>query len=112
MKITPANMKIGIQAMLDQLNDEHAIPFKLTAHKVDDLGGGNYAIRFYASRLHSIILTSTQGRSVREKIRDAVLDIFAPGRVITSSTVDPDVVEPWHLQGSSDASGPQHPQSH
>jgi hypothetical protein len=108
MKITPANMKIGIQAMLDQLNDEHAIPFKLTAHDVDDFGGGQYAISFYASRLHSIILSSTRGGSVTEKIRDAVLDIFAPGRLITSSsTIQSDVVEPWHFQDSSDASGLQ-----
>ena len=94
-------MKIGIQVVLDQLNDEHAIPFKLTAHKVDDLGDGNYAIRFYAPRLHSIILSSRQGSSVRDKVRDAVMEVFAPGTIsVTTSTgaIQPQALDSWEVQ--------------
>jgi len=67
-------MKLGAQQTLDELFSERLIPFKLSAHVVDSLGGEEYIVRFHDSRLRSVDVSCPEGRSFKEMVRAAVLD--------------------------------------
>ena len=69
------DMKSRIQETLDELLNEHLIPFPLIAHKVDLESRDEYVVPFYDSRFHSIRFSWTDcGRSLRETVRTAVLN--------------------------------------
>ena len=75
MKTDMENIKVRVQATLDELNSEHLIPFKLTAHGISADGPGKYVVPFYDSRIHSFEFSWTRGASsLREVVRAAVLD--------------------------------------
>jgi hypothetical protein len=61
------------QEALDDLFEDHLIPFKLIAHKVTDEGSHEYRIHFYDSRLHSIIVNSEKTMPINQQVSAAVL---------------------------------------
>lgn len=68
-------MKLSVQETLDELLNEHLIPFELTAHRVNADGLGEYEVTFYDSRIHSIKFFWKEGGSpFKEVVRAAVLD--------------------------------------
>jgi len=75
MKPDSENIRIRVQTTLDDLNREHLIPFKLTAHRVTAEGPGNYVVPFYDSRIHSFEFSWTAGDrlSFKDVVRSAVL---------------------------------------
>lgn len=60
---------------MDDLNREHLIPFKLTAHGVTADGAGHYVVPLYDSRIHSFEFSWTRGDrlSFQDVVRSAVL---------------------------------------
>ena len=75
METNIANIKMTIQATLDELLSEHLIPFRLIAHKVDEDGPGRYVVPFYDSRIHSFTFSWPDGEDpFKEVVRTAVLD--------------------------------------
>ena len=75
MTTASENIRLRVQTTLDDLNREHLIPFKLTAHGVTADGPGNYVVPFYDSRIHSFEFSWTDGDrlSFKEVVRSAVL---------------------------------------
>ena len=75
MKPDSENIRLRVQTTLDDLNREHLIPFKLTAHGVTADGPGNYVVPFYDSRIHSFEFSWTLGDrlSFKDVVRSAVL---------------------------------------
>lgn len=61
---------------MDDLDREHLIPFKLTAHGVTADGPGNYVVPFYDSRIHSFQFSWADGDelSLKDIVRSAVLE--------------------------------------
>lgn len=66
-------MKSRVQETLDELLDEHLIPFALTAHKVDAVGFDEYFVPFYDSRLRSVYFSWKEG-DLGGVVRTAVLN--------------------------------------
>ena len=67
-------LKSEAQAALDELMQNHQLPFKLEARELRSEGPLQYTIRFYDSRLHSITVKLEPGESFKEAVRAAVLD--------------------------------------
>jgi hypothetical protein len=70
-------LKLTAQDVLDELMEEHELPFKLEAHQVVTEGDAQYIIRFHDSRLHSITVNwnpDAAEQSFKEIVRAAVLD--------------------------------------
>lgn len=67
-------MKLSVQETLDELFNEHLIPFKLTAQKVEWNGSDEFSVPFYDSRLHSVNFCWKSGGPFKQAVRDAVLD--------------------------------------
>jgi hypothetical protein len=75
VNMTTEDIKLRVQATLDELISEHLIPFKLTAQRVNADGPGKYVVPFYDSRIHSFeFLWTDGGSSFKEVVRAAVLD--------------------------------------
>lgn len=66
-------LKVEAQTALDELMQEHQLPFKLNAGEVVVKDAGQYTIRFFDSRLHSITVTWEEGQSFKEIVRVAVM---------------------------------------
>ncbi len=62
------------QKALDELFSEQLLPFKLTACAVKNVGLQEYIIRFYDSRLNSVIVSWYEGLSFKDICRTAVLE--------------------------------------
>ena len=80
----PQNHKAEAQEAIDELLNEHLLPFKLKASKVACEDPAQYTVWFFDSRLHSIVVPWNAGQSFKEKVRAAVLDRvsrFKPCRV-------------------------------
>lgn len=71
--MTPDALKLEAQTALDELMQEHQLPFKLEAGEVVAKETGQYTIRFFDSRLHSITVAWEEGQSFKEVVRAAVL---------------------------------------
>ena len=75
MKTDTESIRLRVQTTLDDLNREHLIPFKLTAHGVTADGPGNYVVPFYDSRIHSFEFSwkDDGALSFKDVVRSAVL---------------------------------------
>lgn len=75
MKPDTESIRLRVQTTLDDLNREHLIPFRLTAHGVTADGPGNYVVPFYDSRIHSFEFSWKDGGtlSFKDVVRSAVL---------------------------------------
>ena len=73
METDTQNIKLRVQETLDELFSEHLIPFELTAYKVNADGPGDYVVPFYDSRIDSMEFSCTEGGSIKEIVRAAVL---------------------------------------
>ena len=74
MKADIENIKSRVQKTLDELINEHLIPFKLTAHAIRAETPGNYVVPFYDSRIHSFTFSwKDESKSFKEVVRTAVL---------------------------------------
>ena len=75
MKTDTEGIRLKVQTTLDDLNREHLIPFKLTAHGVTADRPGNYVVPFYDSRIHSFEFSWKDGGalSFKDVVRSAVL---------------------------------------
>ena len=65
------------QQVLDDLYREHLIPFKLIAQQVTRESPREFRIRFYDSRLHSVVVETDQTARLEEQVRSAVLGRLA-----------------------------------
>ncbi len=72
--MTTDQLNLEAQATLDELMQEHELPFKLEARDLVSEGSSQYTIRFFDSRLHSITVIWEEGQSFKEIVRVAVLD--------------------------------------
>jgi len=79
------------QQVLDNLYNEHLIPFKLVAHNVTQEGSREFRISFYDSRLHSVVVEAGQAAPIADQVRVAVLGRLAgrrdPGELGVSSVL-------------------------
>ena len=66
--------KLDAQRVLDELQAEGLLPFKLTAHEVDSIGAAEYIVRFYDSRLHSVDVSCRPGHHFKDAFRVAILE--------------------------------------
>ena len=62
------------QQTLDELFAAGQIRFKLTAHKVESNAVGEYTVRFFDSRLHSVTVSWETGLSFKDLLQTALLD--------------------------------------
>jgi hypothetical protein len=68
------------QQVLDDLFNERLIPFKLVAQTVAQEIPGKFRIRFYDSRLHSVVVEGKRNHSIKDQVRAAVLLRLSGGR--------------------------------
>ena len=66
-------LRLEAQSTLDDLWSRKLIPLKLEVHKIDSLGFGEYILRFYDSRLHSVDVTWKDEDAFADLVRCAVL---------------------------------------
>jgi hypothetical protein len=66
-------LAVDAQSVLNDLWGESLIPFKLTAHKVECVGPGEYIIRFRDTRLRSVDLSWKDNESFEAVFREAIL---------------------------------------
>ena len=66
-------LRLEAQHALEELMEEHEIPFKLHAGEVISEDSGQYTIRFHDSRIHSVTFTMEAGQSFKEAVRIATL---------------------------------------
>jgi len=66
-------LAVEAQSVLNDLWGESLIPFKLTAHKVECVGPGEYIIRFHDSRLRSVDFSWKDTDSFDAALREAIL---------------------------------------
>jgi hypothetical protein len=73
---TADTLKFEAQEVLDELESQPLIPFKLIALKVEWIGFDNYMIYFDDTRLPSILVSWVEGggASFRDVFRAAILD--------------------------------------
>lgn len=69
-----ATQKTEAQQALDELFSEHLLPFELSAHRVEAIGGEEYIVRFNDSRLPAVDLSWCQGECFKDVFRVAVLE--------------------------------------
>jgi len=67
-------LKLEAQGVLGELFNEEAMPFRLTAAKIESVGGEEYIVRFHDSRLHSVDVSWSAGESFKDRFRAAMLD--------------------------------------
>jgi hypothetical protein len=67
-------LKVEAQGVLDDLFNEEVMPFRLTAAKMDAVGGEEYIVRFHDSRLHSVDVSWPAGESFKDRFRAVMLD--------------------------------------
>ena len=67
-------LKLEAQGVLGELFNEEAMPFRLTAAKIESVGGEEYIVRFHGSRLHSVDVSWPAGESFKDGFRAAMLD--------------------------------------
>jgi hypothetical protein len=70
------DQKTEAQQVLDDLFGKHLIPFKLTAHKVELVGGDDYIVLFNDSRLYSVDVVWNQGESFKDVFRESLVDLL------------------------------------
>jgi hypothetical protein len=70
------DQKTEAQQILDDLFSERLIPFKLTAHKVESVGVGDYIVLFNDSRLYSVDVVWNQGENFKDAFRESLLDLL------------------------------------
>ncbi|MGI9165663.1 MAG: hypothetical protein ACR2G5_04645 [Pyrinomonadaceae bacterium] len=61
------------QQVIDDLFNEHLIPFKLVAQKVIEVSPGEMRIPFYDSRLPSVTVEVGKDTGIKDQVRSAVL---------------------------------------
>ena len=66
-------LALEAQSVLNDLWGESLIPFKLTAHKVECIGPGEYIIRFHDSRLRSVDFSWKDTEPFDAAVREAIL---------------------------------------
>ena len=66
-------LAVEAQSVLNDLWGESLIPFKLTAHKVECIGPGEYIIRFHDSRLRSVDFSWKDTEPFDAAVRAAIL---------------------------------------
>ena len=66
-------LAVEAQSVLNDLWGESLIPFKLTAHKVECIGPGEYIIRFHDSRLRSVDVSWKDTEPFEAAVREAIL---------------------------------------
>jgi hypothetical protein len=66
------DLKLDAQEALDDLRTRNLLPFKLTAHKVESIGAGEFILRFNDGRLSSVDVSWSSGDSFTEAVRLAV----------------------------------------
>ncbi len=72
------NYRADTQQVLDDLYNQHLIPFKLIAQKVTMESPRELRVRFYDSRLHSVVVEIGNNRPALEhQVRAAVLGRLA-----------------------------------
>ena len=62
------------QQALDELFNEHLLPFKLTARRVAFIGLEEYIVFFHDYRLLAVDISWCQGQCFKEVFRAAMLD--------------------------------------
>ncbi len=62
------------QQTLDELFREKLLPFELFAKLIESIGGEEYIVRFYDSRLRSLDLSWRQDQCFKDVFRKAVLE--------------------------------------
>ena len=72
--MTTDQLNLEAQATLDELMQEHKLPFKLEAREIASKVPLQYTIHFFDSRLRSITVTWEECQSFKEIVREAVLD--------------------------------------
>jgi len=73
MNTDKEQIRLWVQEALDELLNEHLLPFKLTAYEVHG-EGRDYVVSFHDSRLHSIRFCWTDDRPFKQVVRAAVLE--------------------------------------
>jgi hypothetical protein len=68
------SQKADAQQALDELFSENLLPFKLSARAVEVIGLQEYIIRFYDSRMNSVLVSWYEGLSFKDICRTAVLE--------------------------------------
>lgn len=66
--------KVEAQQALDELFNEHLLPFELSAHKLESIGSEEYIVRFRDRRLPSVDLSWHKGQCFKDVFRTAVLE--------------------------------------
>ena len=72
MPLPPLPIEAEAQQVLDELWSEKLIPSALKVVKISK-APGEYAIHFHGSRIRTVRIALTKGRSFRELVRSAVL---------------------------------------
>jgi hypothetical protein len=67
-------LKLEAQGVLGELFNEKVMSFRLTAAKIESVGGEEYIVRFHDSRLHSVDVSWPAGESFKDRFRAAMLD--------------------------------------
>ena len=68
----PLPLEAKAQQVLDELWSEKLIPFAMNVVKISK-APGEYTIHFYGSRIRTVRIAVTRGRSFRDLVRSAVL---------------------------------------
>lgn len=71
--MTIEDLRSEAQSALDNLWVEKLLPFELEARQIEYLNHGEYIIRFHDSRLRSVTIFWTDGCSVGDLVRVAVV---------------------------------------
>ncbi len=64
--------KVEAQQALDELFNEHLLPFELSAHELESIGSEEYIVRFHDSRLPSVDISWHKGQCFKDVFRTAV----------------------------------------
>jgi hypothetical protein len=64
--------KAEAQEILDELFHEELLPFELSARKMDTIAPDEYRIRFFDSRLHSVVISWYKGLGFKRVFRAAI----------------------------------------
>ena len=67
--MTHDQLIMDAQSVLNDLWKEKLIPFQLTAYEVESLGPLECTIRFYDSRLHSLVICLQKHQSFKDAFR-------------------------------------------
>ena len=70
----PDDQRVAAQQVVDELYRDNLIPFKLFPGIVMSLAHDEYTIRFYDSRLYSLVVAYHEGDDFKEVFRAAVLE--------------------------------------